>query len=734
MLSVGSAYRMDTLLTYIRRTQEQMGLLEAQVATGKQAQSFATQQEPVKLINLKAALASNEQYLNNGLNAGTRLTIADKAIDNVETVGADLRKHLQLMLSPSYDATDAATLQTLAIGSMQNVIASLNTRGDDGYVFGGLDSSRPPVDFGRDIDDPSWKAIDASGLAAPYDTLSLPHPYPAGLGDLGAGYFYFLDGNYAMDPADFQYPPQHNTPPTSNDTAQLLHLYHTQYYKGDLGVSYGDTGPNFSIDNPGAMTVVMDPDDWAAARNIPATASYTVNAVENPPASGTFDVTIDDGTVTSAVVSVDTSVAGDGQNLVFTLAGAGPGGTDTQIRIDVEGMTAGGGPYASTMEALGFRPGTAGVSDPGLRVRVDSAATVPIGFSAAESGFEKLMLGMHILALKDLPEDTEDPAFDVVNSPGPPANMAVSINADDVGSAKNIPTKATYFVRAEEDAASPGNFFITVTDDLGGTSNTIRVPAGGTNDLVFEMDGGDGDGARLRLDIAGPIQTGDTSTIHAARLKPRLDIDPSGTGTLGIAVDNADLARAAGLPHNATLTVTSTAGTLPGTVRVTVTDESTGLSGFIDDIDPLVPADLQDRLFVIPGAGVAGADLELRLDLAGSLAAGQSTTIEALQPPDHDEQVRLYKGWIEKAHTLIDEGVEEIREIRTRSTSALLQVDIARQRLEDMQIAQQKLLDNYEAADTATAIVSRQQLELQLQSSYEVTSRISRLTLVNFLP
>ena len=170
------------------------------------------------------------------------------------------------------------------------------------------------------------------------------------------------------------------------------------------------------------------------------------------------------------------------------------------------------------------------------------------------------------------------------------------------------------------------------------------------------------------------------------------------------------------------------------TVRVTVTDERTGFTGFVDNIDPLVPADLQDRLFVIPGAGVGGGNLELRLDLAGTLAAGQSTTIEALQPPDHKEQVRAYKGWLEQAHTLIDEGVEEIREIRTRATSGLLQVDVARQRLEDMQVAQQNLLDKYEAADTATAIVSLQQLELQLQSSYEVTARISRLTLVNFLP
>ena len=431
---------------------------------------------------------------------------------------------------------------------------------------------------------------------------------------------------------------------------------------------------------------------------------------------------------------MDTSAPGADQDLVFTLAGAGPGGTDTQIRVDVEGMTAGGGPYASTMEAVGFQSGTAGISDAGLRVRIDSDATVPIGFSAAESGFEKLLLGLHILTLKDLPEDPEDPAFDVVNTPGPPANMAVSMTADDVRVAENIPSKATYFVRAEEDSTSPGNFFITVTDDLGGTSNTVRVPAAGADNLVFDIDGGSGDGARLRLDVAGPIQAGDMSTINAVRLKPRLDVDPAGTGTLGVSVDDGDLARASGLSHNATFTVDSSAGTLPGTVRVTVTDERTGFTGFVDNIDPLVPADLQDRLFVIPGAGVGGGNLELRLDLAGTLAAGQSTTIEALQPPDHKEQVRAYKGWLEQAHTLIDEGVEEIREIRTRATSGLLQVDVARQRLEDMQVAQQNLLDKYEAADTATAIVSLQQLELQLQSSYEVTARISRLTLVNFLP
>ena len=725
MLSVGSAFRMDSLLGYIKQTQNAMGQYEAQVASGRKAQSFSTQPEPVKMVNLKATVARTEQFLENGLNASTRLAVAEKSIDNVQDVGSEVLKELQLLLSPSFDPIQSDALKTLATGSMKSIVAALNAQADDGYVFGGLDSNRPPVQLDRELDDPSWKAI---------DTTELPSPYPTGLGDLDAAYFYFLDGPYAMDPAEFSYPPAHNIPPTSDTTAQVLHLYHTQYYKGDLGVSYGDTGPAFAIDNPGAMSVAMDPADWGVAANVASSVTYTVDAVENPLASGVFDVTVTDGAITSNTISVDTNLGpAAGANQVFTLAGAGPQGTDTILQLDIAGMSTGAGPFASTLSATGFQPATAGIADPGLRVRIDTDATVPVGFSAAESGFEKLMLGMHILTLKDQPVETEDPVFDVANDADTANHMTVSIDAEDLVAATNIPNRAVYTVSAEADPANPGNFLIQLTDDRGGTSQQIQVPQVGSQNLVFEIAGGAGDGARIRVDIAGPIQAQDQSTITAKQIRPRLDIDPGGAGTLDLSADDGDLAQVRNMPTNTTLTFSSTAGTAAGTVQVTVTDSRTGLSTSIDNIDPLVPADLQNRTFSIPGAGTAGSSLEVRFDLAGTLAAGQTTTVEGYQPPDFDQQVSDYTGWMRKAHELIDDGLKEIREIHARATSAQIEVENTRTRLVDVKVLQANLLEKYEAADTTEAIVTLQKLELQLQASYEVTSRIGQLNLVNFL-
>ncbi len=47
---------------------------------------------------------------------------------------------------------------------------------------------------------------------------------------------------------------------------------------------------------------------------------------------------------------------------------------------------------------------TTGASDDGLTVRVDRDSSVPVGFSAAEPGFERLLRGLHLLAVAPLPD------------------------------------------------------------------------------------------------------------------------------------------------------------------------------------------------------------------------------------------------------------------------------------------------------------------------------------------
>ncbi|MEM1400476.1 MAG: hypothetical protein AAGF58_11365 [Pseudomonadota bacterium] len=88
---------------------------------------------------------------------------------------------------------------------------------------------------------------------------------------------------------------------------------------------------------------------------------------------------------------------------------------------------------------------------------------------------------------------------------------------------------------------------------------------------------------------------------------------------------------------------------------------------------------------------------------------------------------------MEEAHRLIREGSDDVNDIRVRTTSAQITINNNNTLMIEMQQMETNLLAGLQNADPTESVVQLQKLQYQLQASYEITSRVSELTLVNFL-
>ncbi len=189
-MMIGTSTRFDSIMLYLERAQNRMARLEAQISTGKVAQSFAEQPQAIQLISLKSTTAAREQYLSNIDTAQIRLDVTGKALDSL----SDIAVEMQRLLVPNTTETPQSRKQ-VAQGYLQQVISLLNTQSGDAYAFGGLDTDSPPVRFDDDpLDDDIW------GLGLPTGYFNVPPFTAAASGKFGssAPYDAVADGYRAL--------------------------------------------------------------------------------------------------------------------------------------------------------------------------------------------------------------------------------------------------------------------------------------------------------------------------------------------------------------------------------------------------------------------------------------------------------------------------------------------------------------------------------------------------------
>lgn len=268
----GADFRYDVLMNSVKDLKTRIDKTNYSITTGNKAQTFADQPNVSAFISLKTSSAQRDQYIINAETAETRLKMVDSAMTGMEKLVNDALRASDVT---NYDDASSSNLVSMAAQWQKAAIDFLNTRGDDGYIFGGTKTDTMPVDYAEDPTSSKWR--DTGTGAAPGFAAGVPN-------------------------GTFKY-----------------------------------TTPPFTMVNPDAV----DSYDMKDPLDLP-----------NP----------------TVVAYRDYYYQG------------GPG-------VDL----------------------TTGASSDSLKIRVDRDTEISVGFSAAESGFEKMLRGMHILSQAPLPADPLHP-------------------------------------------------------------------------------------------------------------------------------------------------------------------------------------------------------------------------------------------------------------------------------------------------------------------------------------
>ena len=129
-------------LNNVSRLQE----LQLQLATDKKSQDYAgIQRETVNLVSLEVRQTQAEQFNRTIQSADIRLELMDTALGSIGDVAVESRDlFLNAVNGPG---TFDGNLAEFAADWRFLTVQFLNTRGADGYLFGGTRSDRPPVDL-----------------------------------------------------------------------------------------------------------------------------------------------------------------------------------------------------------------------------------------------------------------------------------------------------------------------------------------------------------------------------------------------------------------------------------------------------------------------------------------------------------------------------------------------------------------------------------------------------------
>lgn len=144
MTRVATLAQSAAMLARLISTQARVQARESQIASGKQAQTFAgVARNASRLVSLEGRHVRVSQYVVNNNLVDARLQPMDAAVDTVFQTVSDLRT---LILQALNSATgDASPIVQEAEHLLEVVASALNTKHNSRYLFAGSKTSTPPV-------------------------------------------------------------------------------------------------------------------------------------------------------------------------------------------------------------------------------------------------------------------------------------------------------------------------------------------------------------------------------------------------------------------------------------------------------------------------------------------------------------------------------------------------------------------------------------------------------------
>lgn len=134
----------NSTLGDVSDVEKQLATLQQQISSGLKSQDFAGlngQIEEYTQINAKISAAT--QYQNNNTVAAARLQTADNAMEQMQSIASDM----QALIVQARNATASGSLnfQLQMENYMKSMASQLNTNFDGKFLFGGTDTTSPPV-------------------------------------------------------------------------------------------------------------------------------------------------------------------------------------------------------------------------------------------------------------------------------------------------------------------------------------------------------------------------------------------------------------------------------------------------------------------------------------------------------------------------------------------------------------------------------------------------------------
>lgn len=341
-------YNYSYLLSHVQSTRKQLDIANFQVASGKRASSFTDQPMAATYVRLKSTIAQQTQYISNCTTAKIRLKIIDQVLAGIETVTNEARKAADVT---EYNPEHYPFLWNFAVNSFDQVVDFLNTKTGNGSIFGGLSTDRRPVTVPSGPEHGAWSKLPA--LLSPPAAPNTPGSQAQGIIDAAADAAIVTGAT----PASVAAALPNGTPQDVRDAAAA------------------------AVTAAGASAAsVAAAVETAVRANVSMTVSFPG---VNPDDPGHYFALVEDPSTSPPT---------------FIPVNAVAFGTDPDPAYAGYYYTGGPGVDRAT-----------GRSVDGLSIQLDDTSSVPMGFSARENAFEKILRGLHILSQIPHPTDPENP-------------------------------------------------------------------------------------------------------------------------------------------------------------------------------------------------------------------------------------------------------------------------------------------------------------------------------------
>lgn len=144
MTTISTAAENNLVLYYMNQNQNNLDNLNTQISTGDTAQTYSQiPQQTSQLVDLRAETAQQQGFTNTINVLSTRMQTMNLSLQQVETSVSSFAD----TLPDAAFGQSSPTISQQAEGLLQQVAGYLNIQDGSGYVFGGTDTSTPPVDL-----------------------------------------------------------------------------------------------------------------------------------------------------------------------------------------------------------------------------------------------------------------------------------------------------------------------------------------------------------------------------------------------------------------------------------------------------------------------------------------------------------------------------------------------------------------------------------------------------------